>query len=91
MEEEKGTVGTVRRIPPGIAALAVIALGALAITACGDVDLSKKGGTPVADKADSNVVAGSACVSCHTDKEKLKMETASIKAPPKSSLTSGKG
>jgi hypothetical protein len=69
----------------------VLALGVLAITACGDVDLSKKGGPAVAGKADSNAVAGSACVSCHTDKEKLKMETAGIKAPPKSALTSGKG
>jgi len=91
MEEEKGTVGTVRRIPPGIAALAVIALGALAITACGDVDLSKKGSSPVAGEGSSEAVAGSACVSCHTDKEKLKMETAGIKAPPKSAMTSGKG
>lgn len=37
------------------------------------------------------VASSSACVSCHTDREKLKMETARIKAPPKSALTSGKG
>ncbi len=37
------------------------------------------------------VASSSACVSCHTDKEKLKMETARIKAPPKSAMTSGKG
>jgi mono/diheme cytochrome c family protein len=91
MEKEKGTAGTIRSIPTGIATLAVIALGALVITACGDVDLSKKGGPAVADKAIPAAVADSACVSCHTDKEKLKMETAGIKAPPKSALTSGKG
>lgn len=39
----------------------------------------------------SPVASSSACVSCHTDKEKLKMETARIKAPPKSAMTSGKG
>lgn len=83
MEKEKGTTG--------IATLAVIALGVLAITACGDVDLSKKGGPAVADKAIPASMAGSTCVSCHTDKERLKMETAGIKAPPKSAMTSGKG
>ena len=62
MEREKGTAGTVRSIPTGLTALAVIALGVLTITACGDVDLSKKGGAPVAGDTASEAVAGSACV-----------------------------
>jgi hypothetical protein len=37
------------------------------------------------------VVSDSSCVSCHTDKERLKVETAGIKKPKGSALTSGKG
>ena len=37
------------------------------------------------------VESSSSCVSCHTDEERLKMETAGIKQPKGSALTSGKG
>ena len=37
------------------------------------------------------VVSDSSCVSCHTDKERLKIESAGIKQPKGSALTSGKG
>ena len=37
------------------------------------------------------VESASSCISCHTDEERLKMESAGIKQPKGSALTSGKG
>jgi len=51
--------------------------------------LSELTGVSVADSGP--VESDSSCVSCHTDKEKLKFESAGIKRPPASALTSGKG
>lgn len=50
--------------------------------------LAELGGIPVPAEA---VASSSSCVSCHTDQERLKMETAGIKQPKGSALTSGKG
>ena len=49
--------------------------------------LAELGGTAVVQP----VVSSSSCVSCHTDQERLKMESAGIKQPKGSALTSGKG
>ena len=81
MKEDR-TVPT-KTTRPGTGALLAVSLAAasLLLAGCG----KEKGEVPVA-KAPS-----SACVSCHTDKEKLKVETADIKQPKGSALQSGKG
>ena len=75
MAEEKGTARTIRM---GITnTLAVIALGTLAFSSCGDIDLAKMGkGSKTAVSA-----SGSSCVDCHTDKDTLKIETAGSSNP----------
>ena len=69
--------------------LAVLFAAAVLQAGCGKKEEAPVTAGPKAEKA--AVASASACVSCHTDKEKLKMETAAIKKPPKSAMTSGKG
>lgn len=92
MERERNAALRSKNFRTGIAcSLTLLLAAALLLAGCG-----KKEETPVAEKAPEKVAApasgtASACVSCHTDKEKLKMETAGIKQPKGSALTSGKG
>jgi uncharacterized lipoprotein YajG len=92
MEMVPGTTLRSKNFRTGIAcSLTIVLAAALMLAGCG-----KKEETPVAEKPAEKSAApsagtASACVTCHTDKEKLKMETAGIKRPKGSALTSGKG
>ena len=57
----------------------------------GDVRTELMAELGIGEMTQEPVVSDSSCVTCHTDKEKLKFETASIKKPSKSALQSGKG
>ncbi len=82
MKEDR-TVPTKTTRPGTGAALAASLLAAALLlpAACG----KEKAEAPVAEAPSSS------CVSCHTDREKLKVETADIKQPKGSALQSGKG
>ena len=61
------------------------------LAGCGKKEEAPVAGKPAEKAAAQSSETASSCISCHTDKEKLKMETAGIKKPKGSALTSGKG
>ena len=67
-------------------------LGGALLAGCSGQESSDKSVTGEAVK--KTAAAGgeaSSCVSCHTDAERLKVESAMLPKPKKSALTSGKG
>ena len=70
---------------------AALLASTLLLAGCGKKEEGPVAEGPKGEKTVAAVASDSACVSCHTDRERLKMESAGIKRPPKSAMTSGKG
>ena len=67
-------------------------LGAALLTGCTAQESSDKSATGEALKKTAVTEGeGSSCVSCHTDAEQLKVESAKLPRPKASALTSGRG
>ncbi len=92
MERERNAAPGSKNFRTGIAcSLTILLAAALMLAGCGKKEEAPVAGKPAEKVAAQSSETASACISCHTDKEKLKMETAGIKKPKGSALTSGKG